>query len=175
MNIIYLAGGCFWCTEAVFQSLKGVLSVTPGYIGGVKVNPTYEEICSGTTGHAEAIKVEYDETVIFIKDILDIFFASHDPTTLNRQGDDVGTQYRSAIFYTKEDQKRESVETIEDLNKALYKEKKIVTEVVPATIFYPAESYHKEYYLKNTNAPYCQLIISPKLGKLQKDFGDKLR
>lgn len=175
MQTIYLAGGCFWCTEAVFQSLEGVVSVMPGYMGGTKANPTYEEVCSGTTGHAEAIKIEYNPDVISLEDLLDIFFASHDPTTLNKQGADVGTQYRSAIFYTTEDQRLKAVHAIEKVDISLFEGRKVVTELVPASTFYPAETSHREYYLKNRENPYCQIVISPKLEKLQKQFAEKLK
>lgn len=175
LTTIYLGGGCFWCIEAIFRSLKGVVSVESGYMGGQAVNPTYEGVCSGTTGHAEVIKIKYDEKEISTSDILEIFFDVHDPTSLNKQGNDVGTQYRSVIFYTEETQKFEAELLIKKLNKLFESDKKeVITELVPASDFYPAEEYHKEYYLKNSQAPYCQLIISPKLEKLQKDFPDKV-
>ncbi len=175
LHTIYLGGGCFWCTEAIFRSIKGVASVESGYMGGNNSHPTYEEVCSGTTGHVEVVKVKYDEEEISAADILEIFFDLHDPTTLNRQGDDVGTQYRSVVFYTEEIQKFEVELLIKKLNRSLETSgKKVVTELVPASEFYPAEEYHKEYYKNNSSAPYCQLVISPKLEKLQKQFGDKL-
>ncbi|MCC7436333.1 peptide-methionine (S)-S-oxide reductase MsrA [Candidatus Nomurabacteria bacterium] len=172
MQTIYLAGGCFWCTEAVFKSLKGVSEVMPGYIGGSVPNPTYEQICTGETGHAEAVKVVYDENILKLSDLLEIFFATHVPTTLNRQGNDVGTQYRSAIFFTTPDQEEIAKESIKEAQKNF--NDPIVTEIVPATEFFEAEEYHREYYFRNSNQAYCTLVISPKLEKLQKDFSDKL-
>lgn len=176
LHTIYLGGGCFWCTEAIFRSIKGVESVEPGYMGGNNSHPTYEEVCSGKTGHVEVIKIKYDEEEVSSADILEIFFDTHDPTTLNRQGNDVGTQYRSVVFYTEEIQKFEAELLIQKLNKNFTSlNKKVVTELVPASDFYLAEESHREYYLKNTQAPYCQLIISPKLEKLQKHFSEKIR
>ncbi len=172
MQTIYLAGGCFWCTEAVFKSIKGVISVMPGYIGGTVPHPTYEQICTGETGHAEAVKIVYDEKVLELSDLLEIFFATHVPTTLNRQGSDTGTQYRSAIFYTSPNQESVSHAAIAQAQKN-YNDP-IVTEVTPATEFYEAEAYHRDYYYANNKNPYCILVISPKLEKLQKEFGDKL-
>ncbi len=172
MQTIYLAGGCFWCTEAVFKSLKGVSEVMPGYIGGTVPNPRYEAVCDGTTGHAEAVKVVYDETVLSIADLLEIFFATHVPTTLNRQGNDVGTQYRSAIFFTTAEQETAAHIAIQEAQNN-YTDP-IVTEVVPATAFYVAEDEHRDYYFAHTNNSYCQIVISPKLEKLQKSFSDKL-
>lgn len=172
MQTIYLAGGCFWCTEAVFKSIKGVSEVTSGYIGGEVLNPSYEQICTGKTGHAEAVKVVYDESVLKLSDLLEIFFATHVPTTLNRQGADVGTQYRSAIFFTTPSQEEVAKEAISEAQKNL--NDSIVTEIVAATEFFPAEEYHKEYYFRNSRQSYCTLVISPKLDKLRKDFSDKL-
>lgn len=173
MQTIYLAGGCFWCTEAVFKSIKGVESVTSGYIGGDVPNPSYEQICTGTTGHAEAVRVIYDEKVLSLSDLLEIFFATHVPTTLNRQGNDVGTQYRSAIFYTTPEQENIAHKAIEEAQKNYLDP--IVTEVVPATTFYEAEEYHREYYFQHSSQPYCTLVISPKLDKLQKEFSNKIK
>jgi methionine-S-sulfoxide reductase len=173
MQTIYLAGGCFWCTEAVFKSIKGVESVVSGYIGGNIPNPSYEQICTGTTGHAEAVRVVYDENVLSLSDLLEIFFATHVPTTLNRQGNDVGTQYRSAIFYTTSEQQEVAHRAIQEAQKN-YSDA-IVTEVVPATTFYEAEEYHREYYFQHSNQPYCTLVISPKLDKLQKEFSGKIK
>ena len=173
MQTIYLAGGCFWCTEAVFKSLKGVSEATPGYIGGMTANPTYEQICTGETGHSEAVKVVYDENLLKLSDLLEIFFATHVPTTLNRQGNDVGTQYRSAIFFTKKEQEEVVLESIKEAQKNF--SDKIITEIVSATEFYPAEEYHRDYYFAHSNQAYCMLVISPKLEKLQKEFGDKLK
>ncbi len=163
-------GGCFWCTEAVFERLRGVLSVMPGYAGGTTANPTYAQVCSETTGHAEVVRVEYDPAQISFNDLLTVFFATHDPTSLNRQGADVGTQYRSAIFCTGEDQRRQAEAFIEELNRALPRERPIVTEVIALNAFYPAEPYHREYYRNNRWAPYCQVVIDPKLAKLHKNF-----
>jgi peptide-methionine (S)-S-oxide reductase len=183
-----IAGGCFWCTEAVFKNLRGVQEVVPGYMGGSVPNPTYEQVCDGHTGHAEVVKVYYDDTVISTDDLLDIFFATHDPTTLNKQGNDIGTQYRSVIFYT-QDQVPHGKEKLNDQGEEIHVQsaieraiaraqesysKPIVTEVVAATTFYPAEEYHQNYYNLHTNAPYCQVVISPKLEKLQKQCSDKL-
>jgi peptide-methionine (S)-S-oxide reductase len=163
-------GGCFWCTEAVFGQLKGVVSVMPGYAGGTLANPTYEQVCTGNTGHAEVTRVEYNPAEISFNDLLTVFFATHDPTSLNRQGADVGTEYRSVIFYTTDDQKRDAVAVIEQLNSSDPAGKRIVTEVVPLKAFYPAEKYHQEYYRNNSLAPYCQIVIDPKLRKLHKQF-----
>jgi peptide-methionine (S)-S-oxide reductase len=173
MQTIYLAGGCFWCTEAVFKSLKGVVEVTSGYIGGETVNPSYKQICTGKTGHAEAVKVVYDENILLLSDLLEIFFAIHVPTTLNRQGNDIGTQYRSAIFYTNTEQEKTAQNSIIKAQENFLDP--IVTEIILATEFYPAEDYHREYYFAHTNNTYCQLVISPKLDKLKKDFSDKIK
>jgi peptide-methionine (S)-S-oxide reductase len=167
-------GGCFWCTEAVFQMLKGVKSVVSGYAGGTKVNPTYMEVSSGKTGHAEVIKIEYDPNMIDYKDLLTVFFGSHDPTTLNRQGADVGTQYRSVIFTMDKDQEEKAKKIISEINASNKEGKPIVTEVVPFTNFYPAEGYHQNYYQSNKTAMYCDLVINPKLEKVQKQFADLL-
>jgi peptide-methionine (S)-S-oxide reductase len=160
-------GGCFWCTEAVFGELKGILSVMPGYAGGTVKNPTYEHVSTGKTGHAEVIKIDYDPGKISYNDLLTVFFATHDPTTLNRQGADVGTQYRSAIFYTTESQEKEVEAFIKKLNDS---GSKVVTEVTPLDVFYEAEDYHKKYYLNNGSAPYCQIVINPKIEKLKSHF-----
>lgn len=172
METIYLAGGCFWCTEAVFRALKGVLLVTPGYMGGHVENPTYAQVCEGNTGHAETIKIEYDPKVISTEDILQVFFDSHDPTTLDRQGADVGPQYRSAIFYTEHAQKEIAEKVIEKVNKNLPVGKHVVTEIVLAEDFYPGEAYHQDYYANNPDKMYCQIVISPKIEKLKKEHGD---
>jgi peptide-methionine (S)-S-oxide reductase len=166
-------GGCFWCTEAVFAGLKGVHSVMPGYAGGVTPNPTYESVSSGKSGHAEVIKIEYDSSQISFKDLLTVFFATHDPTTLNRQGADVGTQYRSLILYTTNEQKQEAEDFINDLDQGA--PQKVVTELKPFEKFFEAEAYHREYYQKNSDAPYCQVVISPKLEKLKKKFSELLK
>jgi len=168
---IVFAGGCFWCTEAVFRELQGVVSVMPGYAGGNTKDPTYEEVCSGTTGHAEVIEIGYDSSVISLHDLLTVFFATHNPTTLNRQGNDVGTQYRSAIFYNTDKQREEAELFIKDLD---MEGEKVVTELKPLGDFYPAEDYHREYYRKNSDAPYCQIIINPKLKKLRDHFKELL-
>lgn len=172
-EIVAFGGGCFWCTEAVFSELRGVVVVTPGYTGGSITNPTYDQVCSGTSGHAEVVKVEFNPSQISFNDLLTVFFVTHDPTTLNRQGSDVGTQYRSSIFYTIEQQKQDAEKFIADLNAG--GGSKIVTEVVPLGDFYPAEAWHREYYLKNSDQPYCQLVISPKLEKLQEKYSQLLK
>lgn len=168
-------GGCFWCTEAVFKMLKGVVSVTPGYAGGIKPNPTYEEVCGGATGHAEVIRIEYDPQEISFRDLLTVFFATHNPTSINRQGNDVGTQYRSAILYTSETQKEEAEGFIKELNESTPEGKPIVTEVKPLEKFYEAENYHRDYYGNNKGNPYCELVINPKLQKVQERFTDLLK
>lgn len=163
-----LAGGCFWCTQAIFKRLKGVIKVTSGYSGGNKPNPTYEEVCSGQTGHAEAIQIEFDPKVISFEKILEVFFKLHDPTTLNRQGVDIGTQYRSVIFYHDQKQK-ETTEKIKEEKSGDY-EGKIVTEIVPFTAFYKAAPSHQNFYENNRRQLYCQISIDPKLKKLYKNF-----
>jgi peptide-methionine (S)-S-oxide reductase len=168
-------GGCFWCTEAVFDELRGVRSVLSGYAGGSLQNPTYEQVCSGQTGHAEVIRVEFDPAEIAYKDLLTVFFATHDPTTLNRQGNDVGTQYRSTILYTSEQQKRDAEAFIKELNDSHTFGSPVVTTVEPLEAFYPAEDYHQKYYQKNPYQPYCQFAIPPKLHKLNKQFTKLLK
>ncbi|MDB5254119.1 MAG: peptide-methionine (S)-S-oxide reductase [Parcubacteria group bacterium] len=171
---IVFGGGCFWCTEAVFKMIKGVISVTPGYSGGTVKNPTYEQVSSGTTGHAEAVKIEYDSALVSLESLLTVFFGSHDPTTLNRQGADVGTQYRSIVFYASEDQK-EIIETfIKGINSSNSMGAPVVTEVVPLDTFYEAEDYHKDYFAKHPGNPYCEVVINPKLEKVQKEYADLL-
>jgi peptide-methionine (S)-S-oxide reductase len=165
-----LASGCFWCTEAVLRRLKGVVSVTSGYSGGQLADPTYEEVCSGSTGHAEAVQVEFDPAVIPYATLLDVFFATHDPTTLNRQGYDSGTQYRSAIFYHSEAQKREAQAAIARVNATGGYSDPVVTEVTEFSGFYPAEEYHRDFYERNRSYPYCRVIIDPKVSKLYKSF-----
>ncbi len=167
--------GCFWCTEAIFQSLNGVESAISGYMGGETTNPTYKEVCTGTTGHAEVIQVVYHPDIISFEELLEAFWASHDPTTLNRQGNDVGTQYRSVIFYHSKEQKRISEEFKDHLNGKKVFPSDIVTEISPATTFYPAENYHQEYFERNGNEPYCAFVIRPKLDKFKKAFSDKLK
>lgn len=165
-------GGCFWCTEAVFKELKGVVSVTPGYAGGEKPEPTYEQVCSGETGHAEVIRVEYDPTKIGYRDLLEVFFATRDPTTPNRQGNDVGTQYRSIILYADAKQKAEAEAVIAELKASGgYGGREVVTELKPLEKFWEAENYHRDYYAKNRDGnPYCQLVIDPKLAKFRRKF-----
>jgi peptide-methionine (S)-S-oxide reductase len=170
-----LAGGCFWCLEAAFQQLKGVSSVMSGYAGGTVANPTYEAVCSGRTGHAEVTQVEFDPTVISYRDLLDVFFTIHDPTTLNQQGGDVGTQYRSAIFYQSPEQERVAREVIAALEATHVWDDPIVTEIVPLTAFYPAEAYHRDYYNRNQNQPYCRAVIAPKVAKLRKHYLERLK
>lgn len=169
------AGGCFWCTEAIFDRVKGVKSVLSGYSGGHVINPSYREVTQGTTGHAEAIQITYDPAVISYIELLEIFFKTHDPTTLNRQGADVGTQYRSAIFYHSEDQRRTAEEIIGLLNKEGIWNNPIVTEVTEFSNFYPAEAYHQEYFENNPNQGYCRIVIQPKVEKFEKVFKDKLK
>ncbi len=172
-EIAVFAGGCFWCLDAVFRELKGVTGVQAGYTGGEIESPTYDAVCSGSTGHAEAVLVEYDPEVLSYDILLNVFFATHDPTTLNRQGNDIGTQYRSAIFYRNDEQKKSAEETINRLEKdGTYS--KIVTEVVPLTTFYPAEQYHQNYFARNPEQGYCSAIISPKLAKLRASFKELL-
>ena len=175
LETIVLGGGCFWCTEAVFTMLRGVVSVAPGYTGGMTTNPTYESICTGKTGHAEVIKIEYDPTVINARDLMTVFFATHDPTQLNRQGNDVGTQYRSAIFYTTAEQKVEAERMIAEIDASSSEGGKVVTEVTSLGEFYPAEDYHKNYFEKNPDRAYCQLVVNPKIEKVQKKFIELLK
>lgn len=170
-----LAGGCFWCTEAVFLELKGVKSVVSGYIGGHTLNPTYAAICNGDTGHAEAIEISFDPDVISFGELLEVFFATHDPTTLNRQGNDIGTQYRSEIFYHNEMQKEISEAYISLMTDENTFEQPIVTKVSPVSIFYKAEVYHNDYYNQNKLQGYCSYVITPKIEKLKKVFQDKLK
>lgn len=168
-------GGCFWCTEAVFDELRGVVSVIPGYAGGSTKNPSYEEVCGGLTGHAEVIKIEFDPSQIWFKDLLTVFFATHDPTTLNRQGNDTGTQYRSTVLYADEEQKRQAEAFIKELNDSKTFNKAVVTTVEPLGDFYEAEKYHQKYYANNPYQPYCQFTIPPKLQKLHKQFTKLLK
>jgi len=168
------AGGCFWCTEAVFQRLRGVKSVMPGYSGGHVPNPSYEAVCSGATGHAEAIQITFDPNEISYDQLLDVFFATHDPTTLNRQGHDVGTQYRSAIFYHDEAQKEAAEKAIARVNESDAYANPVVTEVTPFDAFYDAEDYHQNFYNRNQSYPYCTVIIDPKVQKLMKSYSEIL-
>lgn len=175
LEIATLANGCFWCTEAIFSRVKGIKSVIPGYSGGSTNNPSYEQVCTGITGHAEAIQIQYDSKIISFEKILDIFWHTHDPTTLNRQGNDVGTQYRSAIFYHDDNQKNIAEKLKKELEKEDVFKNPIVTEIVPFSKFYPAENYHKEYFENNRNAPYCSFVIDPKIQKLLQKYSDKIK
>ena len=170
-----LAGGCVWCLEAVYLEVHGVAQVVSGYSGGHVAHPTYEQVCSETTGHAETVQVTFDSQIIHYRKILDIFFAIHDPTTLNRQGYDVGASYRSVIFYHTPEQQIIASETIAEANEAQIWKRTIVTEVTSLSEFYPAEDYHQQYYLKNRNQPYCQMVISPKLAKFRKETLNKVK
>ena len=169
------AGGCFWCTEAVYAEIAGVKEVTSGYIGGKVPNPTYRDVCTGATGHAEAVEIEYDPARVSFEQLLEVFFATHDPTTLNRQGADVGTQYRSGVFYHDEEQKRTAEAVIAKLDAAGVFPGRIVTEVTQATTFYPAEDYHQDYFATNPQQPYCQAVAAPKVAKVRKVFKDLLK
>lgn len=169
------AGGCFWCTEAVFQEVQGVYKVTSGYIGGQVENPTYKQICTGETGHAEATEIHYNPEEVDFLTLLEIHFKTHDPTTLNRQGNDVGTQYRSAVFYHDSEQEKQTKDIIATLTAEKVYNDKIVTEVTAASKFYPAEEYHQDYYANNPRAGYCQMVVTPKVEKFRKIFADKLR
>lgn len=167
---IVVGGGCFWCTEAVFKMIRGIISAVPGYAGGTTENPTYERVCSGNTGHAEVIEITYNEDQISFRDILTVFFGSHDPSTINRQGNDVGTQYRSVIFYSTEDQKTEAGKYIQEIQGFAKQGRSIVTVVEPLQFFYAAETYHQDYAAHHKDEPYCELVINPKLEKVQKEF-----
>ena len=175
LEVATLAAGCFWCTEAAFSIIRGVERIEPGYTGGVVPNPTYEQISTGETGHAEAAQVFYDPKVITYREVLEIFFAIHNPTSVNRQGADVGTQYRSAIFYSDEQQKRTAEELIDELNREGIWDRPIVTTLEPLKHFYRAETYHKDYYNNHPTEPYCQAVIAPKIAKLQARFIDKIK
>jgi peptide-methionine (S)-S-oxide reductase len=174
-EVATLGGGCFWCLEAVFDQLRGVEKVESGYAGGHVAGPTYRQVCSGSTGHAEVVQVTFDPSVLSFREILDVFFATHDPTTRNRQGADIGTQYRSAIFYHTPGQKEVAERRIVELNAEKIWDAPVVTEVVPFQSFYPAEDYHQEYFRQNPTQPYCQAVISPKVAKFRKQFAAKLR
>jgi len=174
-EVATLAGGCFWCLEAVYDQLKGVEDVVSGYTGGQVDNPTYRQVCSGSTGHAEAVQITYNPDVVSFRDLLDVFFTIHDPTTLNRQGADVGTQYRSAIFYHSPEQHVIAEQTISELNAAHVWDRPIVTEVVPFEKFYPAEDYHQEYFENNPYQPYCMAVVAPKVAKFRKQHFDRLK
>ena len=170
-----LGGGCFWCLEAVYVELRGVTKVVSGYTGGSVPNPSYQRVCSGNTGHAEVVQVTFDPAVVTFRELLEIFFTIHDPTTLNRQGADVGTQYRSAVFYHDEEQKRVAEEVIKEITAAKLWSKPIVTQVAPLDVFYAAENYHQDYFANNPMQPYCQVIVAPKVAKFRKQYFEKLR
>jgi peptide-methionine (S)-S-oxide reductase len=170
------AGGCFWCIESIFSGLRGVQRAVPGYMGGQAQHPSYEQVCTGRTGHAEAVQVTFDPKEISYKDLLEVFFAMHDPTTPNRQGGDVGTQYRSAVFYHSEAQRQAAEELIASLGReAWWEGARVVTEVLPAAAFYEAEDYHHEYFLRNPERGYCRAVIAPKMQKLRKKFAERLK
>jgi peptide-methionine (S)-S-oxide reductase len=173
--IATLAGGCFWCLEAVFDGMKGVECVESGYMGGSSANPTYEQVCGGDTGHAEVARVTFDPAIVSFKELLEVFFVIHDPTTLNRQGNDIGTQYRSAIFYHTPQQKADAEEVIARLDAAKLWSSPIVTELTPASTFYMAEGYHQEYFARNPYQPYCQAVVAPKVAKFRRHFLEKLK
>lgn len=175
LETITVGGGCYWCVEAVYEKLDGVQSVVSGFAGGKNANPTYKEVCSGDTGHAEVVQITYDKTVTNLDEIFRVFFTVHDPTTLNRQGADVGTQYRSVIFYKDEFQKQAALNIIAALKKAKVYDRPIVTTLEPLTQFYKAEDYHQNYYQNNKEQPYCQMVIQPKLEKFEKVFKDRLK
>ena len=170
-----LAGGCFWCLEAVFDEMKGVQSVESGYAGGHVQNPSYRAVCNGDTGHAEVVQIKFDPSVLSYRDLLNVFFAIHDPTTLNRQGADTGTQYRSAIFYHSPEQKETAETLVKELNEQKIWDHPIVTEVAPLSNFYIAEDYHQEYFANNPNQPYCQAVVAPKVSKFRKHFLEMLK
>jgi peptide-methionine (S)-S-oxide reductase len=174
-EITTLAGGCFWCLEAVFDGMRGVESVESGYVGGQMPDPTYEQVCGGRTGHAEVVRITFDPARVSFKELLEVFFVIHDPTTLNQQGNDVGTQYRSAIYYHTPQQKADAEEVMASLTAAKLWNKPIVTELAPASTFYVAEGYHQEYFARNPYQPYCQFVVAPKVAKFRKQFLDKLK
>jgi len=174
-EVATLAGGCFWCLEAVFDELEGVQDVVSGYAGGSVPHPTYKQVCNGDTGHAEVVQVTFDPAVLSYRDLLKVFFAIHDPTTLNRQGGDAGTQYRSAIFTHSDEQEKVADEVIGELNAEKLWDDPIVTEVVPAESFYPAEDYHQEYFRRNPNQGYCRMVIAPKVAKFRKEYLVRLK
>ncbi|MDQ7843181.1 MAG: peptide-methionine (S)-S-oxide reductase MsrA [Armatimonadota bacterium] len=174
-EVATLAGGCFWCLEAVFDQLEGVLDVVSGYSGGHVPNPSYKQVCTGETGHAEVVQVTFDPDVLSYRDLLKVFFTIHDPTTVNRQGGDIGTQYRSAIFTHSAEQERIAREVIAELNEERIWEDPIVTEVVPFQVFYPAEDYHQEYFARNPDQPYCRMVIAPKVAKFRGQYLNRLK
>jgi peptide-methionine (S)-S-oxide reductase len=170
-----LAGGCFWCLEAVYKELRGVERVVSGYAGGHVANPSYRQVCEGTTGHAEAVQITFDPAVVSFRELLEVFFTIHDPTTLNRQGADVGTQYRSAIFYHTPEQREAAAQVIAEMESAQVWDSPIVTEVAPLTIFYAAEDYHQDYFERNSTQPYCRAVVAPKVSKFRKHFLERLK
>jgi peptide-methionine (S)-S-oxide reductase len=174
-EVATLAGGCFWCLEAVYDQLRGVVSVESGYMGGTVTNPSYRAVCTGTTGHAEVVQIKYDPAQLSFEDLLNVFFVIHDPTTLNRQGNDVGTQYRSAVYYHTPEQKATAEKVIKALNEERRWNNPIVTEVTPASTFYIAEDYHQEYFANNPTQPYCQVVVAPKVAKFRKYYMEKLK
>jgi len=174
-EVATLAGGCFWCLEAAFQDLKGVENVQSGYAGGQVANPSYEDVCTGTTGHAEVVQITFNPQVVSFEDLLHVFFTIHDPTTLNRQGADVGTQYRSAIFYHSPEQKATAERVIAELQAQKLWDEPVVTEIKPLTAFYPAEEYHRDYFRRNPTQGYCQAVIAPKVAKVRKLYFDRLK
>ena len=174
-EIATLGGGCFWCTEAVFLEVDGVVSVEPGYAGGHVPDPTYEQVCSGTTGHAEVVRIEFDASRIGYRDILGVFFATHDPTTRNRQGNDVGTQYRSVIFTHSDAQRHAAQALVDELDAQQVFGRPIVTEIVPLSNYFPAEAYHQRYFEKHPNQGYCSMVVAPKVAKFRKQFAERLR
>lgn len=174
-DVATLGGGCFWCLEAVFERVEGVLEVRSGYAGGQRPNPSYEQVCSGATGHAEVVQVRFDPAVIGYRDILEIFFAIHDPTTLNRQGADAGTQYRSAVFYQTDEERDVAREMIRTLDEEKIWDAPVVTEVTPLEAFWPAEESHRDYFSRNPEQPYCQVVVAPKVAKFRKRFAHRLR
>ena len=175
MELATLAGGCFWCLEAVFEQLRGVAGVTSGYAGGHVRHPSYEAVCTGTTGHAEVVQIAFDPAVVTYRELLEVFFTLHDPTTLNRQGPDTGTQYRSAIFYHSAEQRAVAEQVIKELEVGKVWDDPIVTELVPFTEFYPAEEYHRGYFRRNPNQAYCRAVVAPKVAKLRKHYFEKLK
>ncbi len=175
MDKAIFAGGCFWCTEAIFQRINGVENIKPGYTGGSIKNPGYREVCTGRTGHAEAVQIHYDSKLVSFETLMEIFFATHNPTTLNQQGADVGTQYRSGIFYTTEGQKKQAEDFIKELNKSDFYDAPIVTEITLFDVFYYAEENHQNYYNQNSEQKYCDFTITPKIEKIKKIFSDKLK
>lgn len=174
-EVAVLGGGCFWCLEAVYDRLDGVKAVESGYMGGRNENPTYQQVCSGNTGHVEVVRVTFDPKELSFRELLEVFFTIHDPTTLNRQGNDAGTQYRSVIFYTSEEQRQTAGQVISELNAAHHWPDPIVTTVEPAKKFFEAEDYHQEYFANNASQPYCQLVVAPKVKKFQQKFADKMK